>query len=77
MQTVGEKAYIVGNEMVFSYLIHNLKNSDDTLLCTSGQPRSVAQVLLPYTEENGRVHEGKTAGRISFLGNPNYCLNTR
>lgn len=34
--------------MVFSYLTHNLNGLDDTLLCTSGQPRSVAQVLIPY-----------------------------
>lgn len=53
VQAVGEKAYIVENEMVFSYLIHNLKNSDYTLLCTSGQPRSVAQVLIPYILASG------------------------
>lgn len=53
VQTVGEKAYIVENEMVFSYLIHNLKNSDYTLLCTSGQPRSVAQVLIPNILASG------------------------
>lgn len=53
VQAVGGKAYIVENEMVFSYLIHNLKNSDYTLLCTSGQPRSVAQVLIPYILASG------------------------
>ena len=53
VQAVGEKTYIVENEMVFSYLIHNLKNSDYTLLCTSGQPRSVAQVLIPYILASG------------------------
>lgn len=53
VQAVGEKAYIVENEMVFSYLIHNLKNSDYTLLCTSGQPRSVAQVLIPNILASG------------------------
>lgn len=47
-QAVGEKVYVVENEMVFSYLIHNLKDSAHTLLCTSGQPRSVAQILFPY-----------------------------
>ncbi|WP_368271041.1 TIGR02679 domain-containing protein [Enterocloster lavalensis] len=52
-RAVGGKVYIVENEMVFSYLIHNLKNSDDTLLCTSGQPRSVAQVLLPFILASG------------------------
>lgn len=53
VQAVGEKVYIVENEMVFSYLIHNLKNSDYTLLCTSGQPRSVAQVLILYILASG------------------------
>lgn len=53
VQAVGEKVYIVENEMVFSYLIHNLKNSDYTLLCTSGQPRSVAWVLIPYILASG------------------------
>lgn len=53
VQAEGEKVYIVENEMVFSYLIHNLKNSDYTLLCTSGQPRSVAQVLIPYILAGG------------------------
>lgn len=52
-QAVGERVYVVENEMVFSYLIHNLKHSDDTLLCTSGQPRSVAQVLIPYILDSG------------------------
>lgn len=52
-QTVGKKAYIVENEMVFSYLLHNLKNSDRTLLCTSGQPRSVVQVMLPCILDSG------------------------
>lgn len=53
VQAVGEKVYIVENEMVFSYLIHNLKDSDYTLLCTSGQPRSVAWVLIPYILTSG------------------------
>lgn len=52
-QAVGEKVYVVENEMVFSYLLHNLKNSDYTLLCTSGQPRSVVQVLIPYILAGG------------------------
>lgn len=53
VQAVGEKVYVVENEMVFSYLIHNLKSSDHTLLCTSGQPRSVAQILIPYILASG------------------------
>lgn len=52
-EAAGEKVYVVENEMVFSYLIHNLRGSGYTLLCTSGQPRSVAQVLLPYILAGG------------------------
>lgn len=52
-QAVGKKVYVVENEMVFSYLIHHLKASEDTLLCTSGQPRSVVQVLFPYVLDSG------------------------
>lgn len=48
VQAEGKRVYAVENEMVFSYLIHNLRGSDYTLLCTSGQPRSVAQILIPY-----------------------------
>ena len=42
------KLYVVENEMVFSYLINNVKYSKYSLLCTSGQPRAVAQVLITY-----------------------------
>ena len=43
----GRCVYIVENEMVFSYLINNMQNRDFTLLCTSGQPRSVSLKLIP------------------------------
>ena len=51
-QALGGRAYIVENEMVFSYLLRHLEGAPCTLLCTSGQPRSVAQALI------GRLLEG-------------------
>lgn len=52
-QAAGERVYIVENEMVFCYLLDRLKKRDVTLLCTSGQPRSAAQVLIPYLLASG------------------------
>lgn len=43
----GSKVYIVENEMVFSYLLEHVKGNDVTILCTSGQLRSVALELIP------------------------------
>lgn len=48
-----KKVFAVENEMVFSYLIHNLKDFNYTLLCTSGQPHAVAQVLITYILNSG------------------------
>lgn len=53
VQALGEKVYVVENEMVFSYLLHNMKDQEYTLLCTSGQPRSVVQVLFPHILASG------------------------
>lgn len=47
-QASGGRVYIVENEMVFSYLVERLKGGNHTILCTSGQPRSAAQVLIPH-----------------------------
>lgn len=47
IQAVGNRVYVVENEMVFSYLTGNLE-SDCTLLCTSGQPRFAAEVLFSH-----------------------------
>lgn len=49
----GGSVYVVENEMVFTYLIHNLGNRQYTLLCTSGQPRSAVQLLLPMILKSG------------------------
>lgn len=43
----GDKVFIVENEMVFSYLLEHVKGNDVTVLCTSGQLRSVALELIP------------------------------
>ncbi len=51
-QVSGKATYVVENEMVFSYLVHHLENQNCTLLCTSGQPRSVAQLLIPMILKN-------------------------
>lgn len=53
VQALGGVVYVVENEMVFSYLLHNLKKQEYTLLCTSGQPRFVAQVLISYILTSG------------------------
>lgn len=53
VQAAGNRVYVVENEMVFSYLLGNLKNQDNTLLCTSGQPRAVAQRLISYVLASG------------------------
>lgn len=49
----GKSVYIVENEMVFTYLLNHLQNQTHTLLCTSGQPRSVALLLIPMILESG------------------------
>jgi uncharacterized protein (TIGR02679 family) len=38
--------FIVENEMVFSYLTDHMQKKDFTLLCTAGQPRTVAVKLI-------------------------------
>lgn len=55
VQTAGGRVYIVENEMVFGYLVRQLKNLECTLLCTSGQPRAVVHVLLPLLQAAGAV----------------------
>lgn len=52
-KTEGKPVYIVENEMVFSHLLSGLAGSAFSLLCTSGQPRTAAFVLLDYLAESG------------------------
>ena len=53
VQPIGDRVYIVENEMVFSYLVKHLKQKDVTLLCTSGQLRSAAVKLIPFLLDTG------------------------
>ena len=53
VQASGKAVYVVENEMFFSYLVHHLENPNCTLLCTSGQLRSVAQLIIPMILKNG------------------------
>ena len=53
VQPEGDRVYIVENEMVFSYLLKHLKNTNITLLCTSGQLRSAAVKLISFLVDSG------------------------
>lgn len=53
VQPIGDKVYIVENEMVFSYLLKHLGQKKVTLLCTSGQLRSAAIKLIPFLLDSG------------------------
>lgn len=53
VQPVGNKVYIVENEMVFSYLLKQLKQKKITLLCTSGQLRSASVKLIRSLSASG------------------------
>lgn len=48
-----KQVYIVENEMVFSYLLEQLKNVKKTILCTSGQPRTAALKLIEALLKSG------------------------
>lgn len=49
----GKQVYIVENEMVFSYLLEQLKDVKKTILCTSGQPRTAALKLIEALLKSG------------------------
>lgn len=49
----GGRAYVVENEMVFSYLVNCFREREVTLLCTSGQLSGAAQRLIRMLCENG------------------------
>ncbi len=48
-----QKVYVVENEMVFLYLLEQLKNQEISCLCTSGQLRVAAFQLLELLIESG------------------------
>jgi uncharacterized protein (TIGR02679 family) len=49
------KVYVVENEMVFLHLVENAKEQDVTLLCTSGQLRVAAFLLLDFLLQSGAI----------------------
>ena len=49
----GKQVYIVENEMVFSYLLEQLKDVKKTILYTSGQPRTAALKLIEALLKSG------------------------
>lgn len=51
-RTDGKRAYVVENEMVFTFLADKLRNSNIALLCTSGQLRNSASELIQLLVEN-------------------------
>lgn len=44
--------YVVENEMVFSYLLNEIRDYNCALVCTSGQLSTTAQVLLSLLSKN-------------------------
>lgn len=54
-QAAGDRVYVVENEMVFSYLLESAQNNNLTLLCTSGQLRTVAMELIPLILNSGAL----------------------
>lgn len=51
-----DTVFVVENEMVFSHLVENVQGKAVTLLCTSGQPRTVAIKLLEMlAKEHARI----------------------
>lgn len=67
VRSEGDRVYVVENEMIFSYLLEHAgrekqvgsdksrryRNNNLTLLCTSGQLRSVALELIPLILDSG------------------------
>lgn len=49
----GTRAYVVENEMVFSYLVEHVADKEITILCTSGQLRTAALKLISVMIESG------------------------
>lgn len=53
VRVAGDRAYVVENEMVFSYLLDRVREKNITLLCTSGQFRTAALELFPLLIASG------------------------
>ncbi len=52
-KAIHQRVYVVENEMVFLHLVENVKEQEVTLLCTSGQMRVAAFLLLTHLIEGG------------------------
>ena len=52
-KAIRKRVYVVENEMVFLHLAENTKEQEVTLLCTSGQMRVAAFLLLTHLVEGG------------------------
>lgn len=51
------KVYVVENEMVFSYLVKEMKNKHIAIICTSGQLSSTAQKIISLlAESNSQIY---------------------
>lgn len=51
------KVYVVENEMVFSYLVKEMKNKHIAIICTSGQLSSTAQKIISLlAESNNQIY---------------------
>lgn len=48
--------FAVENEMVFSHLVNQLKHFPVSLLCTSGQPKAAAYVLMDLLEQDTKIY---------------------
>ena len=52
-KAIHRRVYVVENEMVFLHLVDSIKEQEVTLLCTSGQMRVAAFLLLTHLIEGG------------------------
>jgi uncharacterized protein (TIGR02679 family) len=52
-KAIHRRVYVVENEMVFLHLVESIKEQEVTLLCTSGQMRVAAFLLLTHLIEGG------------------------
>lgn len=55
VKAIHQRVYVVENEMVFLHLAEHTKEQEVTLLCTSGQMRVAAFLLLTHLVEGGAV----------------------
>ena len=55
--TDDNKVYVVENEMVFSYLLKEIRNKHVAIICTSGQLSTTAQKIISLlAESNNQIY---------------------